>query len=226
MSGFYESYGRYKQYQTPSLSQKVIKRLDAEVWIPAACQPSHRFLELGCGTGQFLAYLAAKGAAHVVGIDHDPLLAQVIPEAAKPFFQQGDILKRIEDESLGLFDRILLFDVLEHFSPDDGCALLKAARHRLAPGGLVVLKVPNAASPWGIQYQYGDLTHKTAYTPLSLRQMAEATEFTLEGFYAPKGGSPRRRITEALLNGFLKWALSSPPDLFSANMYGVLRPRA
>lgn len=225
MSGFYESYGRFKRYQTPGLSQKVVKRLDAEVWIPASCQASHRFLELGCGTGQFLAYLAAKGATAIVGVDHDPELAQVIPETAKAFFRQGDILQLIEDQTLGLFDRIFLFDVLEHFSPDEGCTLLKAVRRRLAPGGKVVLKVPNAASPWGIQYQYGDLTHKTAYTPLSLRQMAEATGFTLDEFYAPKGGSPRRRITEALLNGFLRWALSSPPDLFSANMYGILSAR-
>ncbi|MDK9722395.1 MAG: class I SAM-dependent methyltransferase [Rhodospirillales bacterium] len=225
MSGFYESYGRFKRYQTPGLSKKVVKRLDAEVWIPASCQASHSFLELGCGTGQFLAYLAAKGAANIVGIDHDPELAQVIPETAKAFFRRGDILQLIEDQTLGLFDRIFLFDVLEHFSPDQGCALLTAARQRLAPGGKVVLKVPNAASPWGIQYQYGDLTHKTAYTPLSLRQMAEATGFTLEGFYAPMGGSPRRRITEALLNGFLGWALTQPPDLFSANMYGILSPR-
>ncbi len=225
MSDFYKSYGRFKQYATPTLSSKVIKRLDAEVWHPAVCQPAQRFLELGCGTGQFLAYLAAKGATQVVGADHDPELAAVIPDAARPFFRHGDIRAILADAALGQFDRVMLFDVLEHFSPEDGWALLEAVRQRLAPGGKLVLKVPNAASPWGIQYQYGDLTHKTAYTPLSLRQMAEAAGYRLERFYAPMGGSPRRRITETLLNGFLKWALTSPPDLFSANMYGILSAR-
>jgi SAM-dependent methyltransferase len=226
VSRFYESYGRYKRYETPGLSAKVVARFDREVWEPAACRADQRFLELGCGTGQFLAYLAAKGARQVVGIDHDPELEKVIPESARPFFRQGDIVAAMGEGTLGLFDRIFLFDVLEHFSPEDGLALLEAIKAHLAPEGLLVLKVPNAASPWGIQYQYGDLTHKTAYTPLSLHQMATAAGLTLDRFYAPSGGSPRRRLTEALLNGFLKWALTSPPDLFSANMYGILKPRA
>ncbi len=225
MNDFYQSYGRFKQYSTPTVSDKVRKRLDREVWEPAACQPHHRFLELGCGTGQFLAYLAAKGATSVLGIDHDLDLAQVMPTAAKPFFRQGDILKALEGDALGRFDRVMLFDVLEHFTPQDGWALLEAIRDHLEPDGKLVLKVPNAASPWGIQYQYGDLTHKTAYTPLSLCQMAEASGYALERFYAPLGGSPRRRVSEAMVNGFLKWALTSPPDLFSANMYGIFKPR-
>jgi SAM-dependent methyltransferase len=225
VSDFYKSYGRYKQYSTPGLSSKIIKRFDSEVWRPAGCENSQRFLELGCGTGQFLAYLAAKGAKNVVGIDHDPELTNVIPESARSFFRQGDILKALGEGQLGLFDRVFLFDVLEHFSPEDGLTLLEAIRAHLAPEGVLVLKVPNAASPWGIQYQYGDLTHKTAYTPLSLRQMAEAANMSLVHFYAPMGGSPRRRATEAMLNGLLKWALTQPPDLFSANMYGILTPR-
>lgn len=225
MSDFYQSYGRFKQYQTPVLSAKIVKRLDQEVWIPTACRASHRYLELGCGTGQFLAYLAAKGVREIVGADHDPELAKVIPETARPYFRQGDIRDVLADEKLGKFDRVMLFDVLEHFPAKEGWEVLEAIRRHLKPGGKLVLKVPNAASPWGIQYQHGDLTHQTAYTPLSLRQMAEASGYTLERVYAPSGGSPRRKITESMVNGFLRWALTAPPDLLSANMYGILSPR-
>lgn len=225
MSDFYQSYGRYKNYQTPGLSAKARKRFDRDVWQPASCEVSRRFLELGCGTGLFLAYLADKGVKDAVGIDHDPELAKVVPDAAKPFFRQGDILKALEGDELGAFDRVFLFDVLEHFTPEEGLRLLEAVRRHLKPGGLLLVKVPNAASPWGIQYQYGDLTHKTAYTSLSLRQMAEAAGYSLARVYAPTGGSPRRRLSEALLIGFLKWALTAPPELFSANMYGILTPR-
>jgi len=225
VSDFYASYNRFKQYATPSLSAKVMRRLDREIWIPAACENGHRFLELGCGTGQFMAYLVAKGVRDLVGADHDPELAQVIPDAAKPFFHQGDIRDILADGKLGKFDRVLLLDVLEHFTAHDGRELLEAIRRHMTPGAKLVVKVPNAASPWGIQYQHGDLTHQTAFTPLSLRQMAEASGFRLERFYAPLGGSPRRRCTEALLNRFLAWALTSPPDLLSANMYGILTPR-
>ncbi|MBF0167332.1 MAG: class I SAM-dependent methyltransferase [Alphaproteobacteria bacterium] len=225
MSDFYASYGRFKQYATPSLSAKIMRRMDLEIWEPAGCEAGQRFLELGCGTGQVMAYLVAKGVKGLVGADHDHELAKVIPEAARPYFHQGDIRDILADEQLGLFDRVLLLDVLEHFTAHDGRELLEAIRRHMAPGAKLLLKVPNAASPWGIQYQHGDLTHLTAYTPLSLRQMAEASGFELERFYAPLGGSPRRRITEALLNRFLAWALTSPPDLFSANMYGILKAR-
>lgn len=225
MSDFYQSYNRFKNYQTPTLSAKIEKRFDVEVWRPAACDASQRFLELGCGMGQFLAYLAAKGVKDAIGIDHDSELEKVVPETAKPFFRQGDILKALDGDALGFFDRVFLFDVLEHFTPEEGWKLLEAARRHLKPGGLVLVKVPNAASPWGIQYQYGDLTHKTAYTSLSLRQIAEASGFELQKVYAPVGGSPRRRVSETLLIGFLKWALTAPPELFSANMYGLLKPR-
>ncbi|MFD2233976.1 class I SAM-dependent methyltransferase [Phaeospirillum tilakii] len=221
---FYRSYASHKRYRCPTIGRKELRRFDREIWRPAGCDSGMAFLELGCGTGAFLAYLAAKGVHRRVGIDQDPALAEVLPAAVRDDFRCGDALALLGDPDLGSFDRIVLLDVLEHFSPTAGCALLRAARDRLAPGGRVVIKVPNAGCPWGLGYQFGDLTHRTAFAPIALRQLADAAGFDAE-VRPQRQGSPRRRLTDALLHRFLSWALLTPPEIWTANFYAFLTPR-
>ncbi|MGE4281672.1 MAG: class I SAM-dependent methyltransferase [Magnetospirillum sp.] len=260
---FYQSYASYKRYETPNIGRKQIARFDTEVWGPAAFSTQCRVLELGCGTGAFLAYLAAKGITQMVGIDHDPALADVVPEnvrsafrcadvwtilaylAAKGItqmvgidhdpaladvvpenvrsaFRCADVWTILADPDLGQFDRVAMFDVLEHFTADEALRLLQSLRPRLNPGARLILKVPNAACPWALQYQFGDLTHRTAFTPLSMRQLADAAGYEATHVYAQRQGSRRRMITDALVHRFLSWALLTPPEFWSANMYAVL----
>ena len=219
---FYRTYGRFKDYARPSLKPKHIRWFEREFWLPAAMNPDLAVLELGCGTGQFLLYLRAMGVRRFVGVDHDPLVRNVM---------EPDIADRvvIADFSGGLdrlpaaepFDRIILFDVLEHFAPWAGANLLLALRDRLTPDGKVVIRVPNAASPWGQQHQHSDLTHQAAYTPVSLRQLALATGFECRAVLPQRRGSPIRRVTEDVLHRILAQLLTEPPPLWSANIVAV-----
>ena len=218
--GFYGSYASYKNYQTPNLGPKEARRFDAEIWHPAACASTMRFLEIGCGTGAFLAYLAAKGVSDFLGIDHDPALAEVVPAGIRDRFRCGDLWQALEAGPA--FDRVVALDVLEHFSAEEALRLLAAIRNRLCPGGRVVLKLPNAACPWGLQYQFGDLTHRTAFTPASLRQLANAAGLGVVAVYGQRQGSRRRLVTDALVHRLLSWALLTPPELWTANFYAVL----
>jgi SAM-dependent methyltransferase len=221
--GFYGTYASYKGYVTPGLGPKQVRRLDAEVWRPAECEPGMAFLEIGCGTGNFLAYLHRKGVTRMLGVDHDPALAGVVPDQVREHFACRDVWELLFDEAVGPFDRVVLLDVLEHFPADEAQRLLLALAPRLAPGGRVVLKVPNAACPWGLQYQFGDLTHRTAFTPLSIRQLADASGYQVASVYPQRQGSRRRMVTDALVHRFLSWALLTPPEFWSANLYAVLR---
>ncbi|KIL99934.1 Methyltransferase type 12 [Paramagnetospirillum magnetotacticum MS-1] len=221
--GFYGTYASHKGYATPQLGHKQMARFDAEIWEPAQCSPSHSFLEIGCGTGAFLGYLRKKGVTRLLGIDHDSALASVIPDTARHDFVCRDVWEVASDESLGRFDRIVLLDVLEHFEASDALRLLQSLRGRLAEGGRVVIKVPNAGSPWGLPYQYGDLTHRTAFAPISVRQLADAAGFAPPLLYGQRQGSARRRITDALVGRFLSWALLNPPEIWAANLYAVLQ---
>ncbi|RAU20918.1 hypothetical protein CU669_15925 [Paramagnetospirillum kuznetsovii] len=220
--GFYGTYASHKGYATPSVGSKQISRFDREIWGPAACAPGMSYLEIGCGTGAFLAYLRAKGVTRLLGIDHDPALAEVVPAEVRGDFACRDAHDVLADSGLGPFDRVVLLDVLEHFSPEEAQRLLQSIRGRLAPGGKVVVKVPNAGAPWGLQYQFGDLTHRTAFSPISLRQLADAAGYGPAVIYAQRQGSRRRMITDALVHRFLSWALLTPPEFWSANLYAVL----
>ncbi|HLO78619.1 MAG TPA: class I SAM-dependent methyltransferase [Magnetospirillum sp.] len=224
-TGFYSSYADYKGYETPRIGHKEIARFDADIWYPAQCSPYDSFLEIGCGTGAFLGYLAAKKVTRFHGIDHDPALAQVVPEPVRDHFSCADVWAYLADPEVGPFDRVVLLDVLEHFTPDDAARLLDALRPRLNEGARVVVKVPNASSPWALQWQNGDLTHRTAFTPLSLKQLAGFAGYDLAAAWPQRQGSRRRMITDAIVHRFLSWALLNPPPLWSANFFGMLVPR-
>ncbi|TAN56032.1 MAG: class I SAM-dependent methyltransferase [Magnetospirillum sp.] len=224
--GFYGTYASHKGYATPEVGPKQIRRFDAEIWRPAVCSSAMSFLEIGCGTGAFLAYLQTRGVRQMLGIDHDPALAAVIPEAVRDRFSCRDANDLLADQARGPFDRVVMLDVLEHFSPEDARHLLQSVRGRLTPGGKVVIKVPNAGGPWGLQYQFGDLTHRTAFSPISLRQLADAAGYGPPLIYGQRQGSRRRLITDALVHRFLSWALLNPPEFWSANLYAVFPLRA
>jgi SAM-dependent methyltransferase len=220
--GFYATYDRFKGYATPALKTKHVRRYDAEFWRPAACAPGMAVLEVGCGTGLFLAYLRARGVADFLGLDHDPELAGHIPPEVADRFRVADVWRFLAGGAEGrTFDRVALFDVLEHFAPEDGVRLLQELRKVLRPGGRMVARVPNVASPWGLAYQYGDLTHRAAYSPGSLRQLALAAGCVCLGVHPQAEGTLRRRLTEGLLHRLLDWTLVTGPEVWTANVIAV-----
>ena len=223
---FYAAYRRFKDYATPSLQPKHISRFDRDVWLPGGFAAGMSVLEIGCGTGQFLAYLAAKGLTDIEGVDHDPALRDVVPPQVRDRLAIVDLNDYLAQAQLAgrRFDRVALFDVLEHFTPYQGLDLLAAVAAVLATDGRVVLKVPNVASPWGASYQYGDLTHRTAFTPGSLRQLAQAAGFTVVTCYPHREGSPMRRMLDRTFHSVLGKLVATPPEIWTANMYAVLVP--
>jgi len=218
---FYESYSAYKSYQPVSLNAKDISRFDAEIWHPANFEREMRCLEIGAGTGVFLSYLSTKGMSEFYGIDRDPALKSIQLPEIRGKFECVDIWTYLEREDIATFDRIVMLDVLEHFSPEDGFRLLTSLKTILNENGKIVVKVPNASSPWGMSYQFGDLTHLTAYTPDSLRQMGVACGLNIDLIYEQKRGSRKRRVLDAMLGRLLSLALLSPPELWGANIYSI-----
>ena len=159
------------------------------------------------------------------------------PEAEEPDpeFDTSMILDLIAGVvSLGFLEKdspmtvglVVLLDVLEHFSAGDGVRLLQKIQAVLAPKGRVVIRVPNMSSPWGGIYQFSDLTHKTAFTPNSLEQLAQAAGYRAIAFLPQRRGSPFRRFSEDALHGFLSMILAVTPVVWTANMIGVLEVEA
>lgn len=220
---FIDGYGAHKGYSTPRLLAKHVRRFDRAFWEPAACTPDMEVLDVGCGTGHFLAYLHAKGVRAFLGVDADAALAEVVPSEVAANFRAADIGVFLDGGAEGRrFDRVVLFDVLEHFTHQAGAQLLRRLAAVLAPGGRIVVKAPNMASPWGAQYQFGDLTHRAAYTPTSLRQLALAAGYRCGACWGEVSGSPVRRVLDGALHAVLRRVLMEPPEIFSANFLALL----
>ncbi len=99
-------------------------------------------LDVGCGEGHVAAALVERGC-RVWGIEIDPeaaVAARISCEAVVV----GDVMG-VSHESLGSrpFDVILLLDVLEHLV--DPLVALRHVTAWLAPGGRVIVSIPNVA---------------------------------------------------------------------------------
>ena len=221
---FYASYNDVKSYVAPVIKKKHLRWYDREYWIPAKATPDKSVLELGCGTGEFLCYLEAKGVRRYLGVERDAEALAVLPEKIRANTCIADIWEFLEtSKDLPAFDHIVLLDVLEHFSPVDGANLLKKLDPFLSKGGLIIIRVPNMGSPWGGMNQYADLTHIAAYAPNNLSQLATATGFQTIRFLPQTRGPWIRRVTQSILHGIMARMLVTAPIVWTPNMIALLQ---
>ena len=108
-------------------------------------------LDIGCGSGLFASIIATETKATVLGIDSN--------KDAIGFCQSQYSLNNLSFEehttdeihfSDNSFDKVVLLEVIEHITKDQGIALLKKIHSLLKPGGELVLSTPNKRSLWPI----------------------------------------------------------------------------
>jgi len=108
-------------------------------WIARFPAPGRAF-EIGCGGGLMLRALAAHGW-NATGSERTPEMAAQAAQFSGAEVLVGGIEATAPDAR---FDLILLNHVLEHL--EDPVPMLRAIRARLAPGGQLIIGVPNFAS--------------------------------------------------------------------------------
>lgn len=144
-----------------------------------------RIADLGCGYGSFLYFLHEEGYRNIAGVD---ISAEQVDSARKlgiPNVVQDDSWKFLESRRQE-FDCLTALDLLEHLAKEESLSLLHAAHSALRPGGLLIVKAPNADGPFGGKILYSDFTHEQAFTPLSIRQVLAASGFERVEVY-PEG---------------------------------------
>lgn len=168
----------YRQYTSTSAlagvnPQRVMRRglryfrTNFARYLPPA--RTARILEIGCGYGKNLYALKQLGYANVQGIDmSEEQIVYAREVLALTEVEQADAFTWLQ-RSTEQFDCILLIDVLEHLSRDGLGTMAGLLNQKLAPGGRLIIQVPNDLAPFN-PIRCGDLTHLRAYTPLSVRQ--------------------------------------------------------
>lgn len=128
-----------------------------------------RALDVGCGTGGFLAELARLGPA--VGMDQAPEALAYCRQRGLPELIQHDVGKCPWPIADGRFAVVTALDVVEHV--DDDARLAAEMRRVLRPGGLAVVSVPSFQWLWS--YWDEQLGHRRRYTkPQLVRLMRRA----------------------------------------------------
>lgn len=136
-----------------------------------------RGLDIGCAHGCGMEAMQAAGVSAVSGVEIDA-------EQAAPALARGLSVAVVADTTAWLaeqptdhFDLIIMIDVLEHVPRDAIAAMLAQLFRCLAPGGHVVVQVPNLASPVGAYLFAADATHRTPFTHRSLMHVLASAGF-------------------------------------------------
>lgn len=118
-----------------------VKRLE---WIASHLDPGDRVLEIGCGTGFMITLPLIRAGWDAIGVDTDEAS---IEYGRALLAGEGLDPERLRSEDAatlpGTFNAVILSEVLEHI-PDAGiAALLATVGELLAPGGKLLVTVPN-----------------------------------------------------------------------------------
>ena len=189
--------------ETPALrAARRVNHQAALGWIARHRPPPGRLLDFGCGWGFFLEDARAAGWT-VQGLE--PLPGHgVHARGALGLDVRTDTLRpdSFPPES---FDVVTAFQVFEHL-PDPAAELAKLHR-MLKPGGLMVIEVPNIATPWvrllGGRHRHFVEDHLWFFSPRSLARLLERQGFTPIATHFPTRRLPVERLLDAWAGRYL-----------------------
>jgi SAM-dependent methyltransferase len=141
-------------------------------WLPS--NKDARILDLGCGYGSLLHFLRSRGYSNLGGVDVSPEQVALAHQAGLSFVRCGDIRDALLGAPEHSVQCVIAFDVFEHLTRDELLEMGDLIYRVLAPGGRLIVHVPNAAGLFSGVIRYGDLTHESAFTPRSLTQLGNA----------------------------------------------------
>jgi SAM-dependent methyltransferase len=133
-------------------------------------------LDVGCGRGEFLALLKAKGISGR-GVDLNDEMTAVCRERGLDA-TTADALSYLLAQPDGSLGGLFAAQVVEHLEPEYLMRFLEAAYHKLRPGSKIVLETINAACWYAFFSSYiRDITHVRPLHPDTLKYLVNATGF-------------------------------------------------
>ncbi len=139
-----------------SEGEQLSRRL-REAFEVAEVTPGMRILDIGCGRGEILRHCARLGARGY-GVDYAPVAVRMARALVEADEESRDAVSVYLADAKVLpfpnfsFDRVLMFDLVEHLHPWELDRALAEARRVLRPGGrLIIHTAPNV---WYDRYAY------------------------------------------------------------------------
>jgi O-antigen chain-terminating methyltransferase len=132
----------------------------------------HPIADLGCGRGEFLEALAARGLA-ARGCDTNPVMVARCREK-RLAVDDADLFSWLRAQPEGSLGGVTAYQVVEHLPADSLLPLVELAVSRLATGGRLLLETVNAESVYAMKWFWMDLTHVRPVPGPSLGRLMEA----------------------------------------------------
>ena len=133
-------------------------------------------LDIGCGRGEFLALLEARGVG-ARGIDVNDSMVEVCRQKGLDA-SKADALAYLRAQPPGSLGGLLAAQVVEHLDPAYLTNLLDAAYAALRPGAPIVLETINPACWFAFFESYvRDITHVRPLHPDTLKFLLQASGF-------------------------------------------------
>jgi 2-polyprenyl-3-methyl-5-hydroxy-6-metoxy-1,4-benzoquinol methylase len=137
-----------------------------------------RVLDLGCGYGACLFWLKQAGYRHLEGVDCSPEQVKAAHSLGLDSVKQGDLQCHIAERQRESCDVVIAFDVLEHFEKNEALQFADQVFRILAPGGFVIIHLPNGEGVFSGCIAHGDFTHELTLTRQSLGQLLRCAGFS------------------------------------------------
>lgn len=195
--------GETRQARQEKIMRVRAERLCAHL-TQASEQKSWRILEIGAGSGLFIKELqktAPEGITlEVVGIEPSPAAVEQARQHGLTIHQAS--LEELDETTLGLFDAVISYEVIEHlFDPG---VFAEKSRALLAPGAILYFTTPNVAGfemrVLGPNAPAFCPTHLNLFSPITVSMFLRQ-----HGFSAIQVNTPGELDVSILLNRREYW---------------------
>lgn len=136
-----------------------------------------KIVDLGCGPGHLLYCLQTEGYKNVMGVDISPQQLEAATKAGVLNLVNEDVIAFLEKKR-EKFDVIISMSMIEHLTKNESLEFLDHVFSALNPGGVLILRTPNASGIFGPSLVYCDFTHEIGFTPVSLSQILRLCGFS------------------------------------------------
>jgi len=162
-------------------------------------------LDVGPGRGEMLTLMKRWGYRDSMGVDISPSIAKFCRSLGLNCLLVKDTISWLRHHK-GKFAFISALDVVEHLPKSQIIPLLHALRAALAPGGTLLIQIPNMQAVDSPIQRYHDFTHEVGFTEASLAQVLRAAgfkKFTIAGFEELVLGGFKEKVVKILR--FINW---------------------
>ena len=142
-------------------------------WLPA--RRDSIILDLGCGEGRILRFLAAKGYTSLFGVDRDASMLSAAGAIPGVTLECAEVDAQYLGNKKGCFDLIIVKQMIYYIDRGQSLQFMQALRDALSEDGVLIIEYFNASLVSSRFTELKDPFIRTAYTEHSMRRLIAAS---------------------------------------------------